>query len=215
MKIYGISGLGADQRVFNYLKLNCEFIPIEWIQPFKNEPLDKYALRLSQVIDTKENFGILGVSFGGLVAMEISKILKPKLIILISSAETKHELRPIFRGIGYLNFIRFIPSSFFDPPRKIAHFLFGTSKRRLLNQILDDTDLNFAKWAIQELINWKNETRLEAVLKICGTKDKLIPPQKNAQDINLIEGGEHFMIVDRADEISQIINFIIDLEKLS
>lgn len=209
MKIYGISGLGADQRVFKYLKLNCEFIPIEWIQPIQDESLEKYALRLAQVIDTNENFGILGVSFGGLVATEISKILKPKLTILISSAEVNTELRPIFRAIAYLNFIRFIPSFFFNPPRKAAHFIFGTSKKQLLNQILDDTDLIFAKWAVQELTRWKNETRLEHVLKICGTKDKLIPPPKDSSRIHLIEGGEHFMIVDRADEISRIINKII------
>ena len=65
MKIYGISGLGADQRVFKYLKLDCEFIPIDWITPLKRESIENYALRLAQVIDTNEAFGILGVSFGG------------------------------------------------------------------------------------------------------------------------------------------------------
>ena len=72
--------------------------------------------------------------------------------------------------------------------------------------------MSFAKWAVQELTNWKNETRLENVLKICGTKDKLIPPSKDSTEIHLIEKGAHFMIVDRADEISSIINNRIDEE---
>ncbi|MGB0839278.1 MAG: hypothetical protein ACPGXL_04005 [Chitinophagales bacterium] len=33
MKLYGISGLGADQRVFQYLNLDCELIPLDWIEP--------------------------------------------------------------------------------------------------------------------------------------------------------------------------------------
>lgn len=39
MKIYGISGLGADKRVFQFLTLNYEFISIDWITPNKNETI--------------------------------------------------------------------------------------------------------------------------------------------------------------------------------
>ncbi len=90
------------------------------------------------------------------------------------------------------------------PPKAIAHFMFGTDKKELLNSILNGTDLNFAKWAIRELMNWKNQTRLSNLLKIGGAKDKLLPP-KGGNTI-LIEQGEHFMIVDKAEEISEIIN---------
>lgn len=72
---------------------------------------------------------------------------------------------------------------------------------------MNDTDLNFAKWAVNELLNWKNEDSLANVVKISGSNDKILPPPKNSEII-LISGGEHFMIVDRADEISEIINSI-------
>ena len=49
----------------------------------------------------------------------------------------------------------------------------------------------FTKWAVNELINWKNEDKIENCLKINGTKDKLIPAIKTENQI-LIEGGEHF-----------------------
>jgi hypothetical protein len=75
----------------------------------------------------------------------------------------------------------------------------------LLNDILDDTDLHFAKWAVNQLVKWQNTTRLKSVLKISGEKDKIIPPS-NTENEHLIKGGEHFMIVDRANEISGIIN---------
>ncbi len=158
------------------------------------------------MINTKERFAILGVSFGGLVAVEIRKKLKPALTILISSAETKNELRSIYRLIGKSKIIKLLPRQLFDPPRKIAHWLFGTSHTKLLSQILDDTDLQFAKWAVNALLNWQNTTQLaHPTLKISGTKDKLIPPQKDSKQIR-IDQGAHFMIVDRAAEISKIIN---------
>ena len=205
VKIYGISGLGADKSVFQYLSLDCPLIPIDWIHPHPNEPLAAYALRLAQAIDTSEDYGILGVSFGGLMAVEMSKMLKPRLTVLVSSAETKRELRPIYRLIGKLGIINVIPYHLLDPPRWLAYFLFGTKKKKLLDQILFNTDLRFAKWAVRELLIWDNTTKLENALKISGTHDKLIPP-KDSENTVLIEQGEHFMIVDKAEQISRLIN---------
>ena len=206
MRLYGISGLGADKRVFKYLTLDCELIPIEWIEPREGESIEKYSIRFSELINKEEKFGIIGVSFGGLIAVEISKRFKPVLTILISSAETKKELRTIYRIIGKSKLLKLMPQFLFDPPRIIANWVFGAKKKKLLNQILDDTDLKFAKWAVNELANWKNNENItNPKLKIGGTNDKLIPPIRDKNQ-RLIEKGEHFMIVDRADEISQIIN---------
>lgn len=205
MKIYGLSGLGADKRVFNFLNLEYPLIPVEWIEPDENETLKDYSIRLSKMMDANSDFVLVGISFGGLVAVEISKILKPKLTILISSAETKDELRPIYRGVGKTGLLNSLPDKLFDPPRNIAKFIFGTSNKILLDSILDDTDSGFAKWAINELVNWSNLDRLQNVVRIHGTKDKLIPWNGSGK-VELIDNGEHFMIVDRADEISEIIN---------
>tara|TARA_R110002126_G_scaffold55819_6_gene149726 strand:+ start:36672 stop:37151 length:480 start_codon:yes stop_codon:yes gene_type:complete len=158
MKIFAISGLGADQRVFKFLTLKHELIPIEWIKPQKKETIIEYSKRLIEKhqIENEKEFGILGVSFGGLIATEISKITNPKITILISSVETKNELSGIIRLFGKTKIIELIPERFLKPPKFIAHFMFGTKNKELLNSILDDTDLNFTKWAIRALINWQN-----------------------------------------------------------
>jgi pimeloyl-ACP methyl ester carboxylesterase len=205
MKIYAISGLGADKRVFDFLSLDYEIIPVDWIKPYKNEPIEKYSKRLSKAICTKDEYVILGVSFGGLIATEISKSLNPKLTILVSSAENYKELPEIYRIIGKIRLAKVIPSRFFIPPKIIAHFLFGAFNKELLNNILEDTDPYFTKWAINEILKWKNTQNLVNVLKISGSKDKILPPKKSLGKV-LIQNGEHFMIVDKAKEISALIN---------
>ena len=206
MKIYGISGLGADKRVFTFLNLKDELIPLDWIPPLPHETISKYAKRFAEKYKLNEEteFAIMGVSFGGLIATEISKLYPPKITILISSVETKNELPKILRIIGQSKILKIIPKRLFNPPRKIAYFLFGTDQKDLLNSILNDTDLEFAKWAINELVGWKNTTKLSNVIKISGNKDKLLPP-KDSKTI-IVAGGEHLMIIDKADEISNIIN---------
>ncbi|WP_027064853.1 alpha/beta hydrolase [Maribacter sp. Hel_I_7] len=206
MKIYAISGLGADKRVFKYLTLDYELVPIEWIKPKTKESIIEYSKRLivEYGIDTDKNFGILGVSFGGLIATEISKLTKPKFTILISSVETRNELSGLIKLTGKSKLLELVPESLLNPPKAIASFMFGTNKKELLNSIIDDTDVSFTKWAIRELMNWKNQTQLSNLIKIGGTKDKLLPPK--GDNTILIDKGEHFMIVDKAKEISDIIN---------
>ncbi|MDA3844282.1 MAG: alpha/beta hydrolase [Candidatus Kapabacteria bacterium] len=205
MKVYAISGLGADKRVFKYLNLKGEIVPIDWIERKAGESIADYALRMAESINQEEEFTIMGLSFGGLIATEISKILNPKLTVLISSAETKTDLRSLYRLLGKSKLTRIIPENLFNLPIGIAGFVFGTDNRELLKSILDDLDLKFAKWAVGELLNWGNEERLKNCLNISGTKDKIMPPSKDADTV-LIQGGEHFMIVDRAEEVSEIVN---------
>lgn len=80
--------------------------------------------------------------------------------------------------------------------------------RLLLKEILKDTDPEFAKWAIVRLTTWQNQTRFYNLIKIHGSGDKLLVYKKQSNTI-LVEKGEHFMIVDRANEISRIIEDIL------
>jgi len=209
MKLYGISGLGADQRVFQYLDLPLAITPIDWIDPIKSETLISYAGRLTKQIDTEEAFAILGVSFGGLIAVEMSKLINPAYLILISSAETSSDLRWSYRLLGKLKILNLVPHFFFNPPRFLANWVFQATDKKLLSAILDDTDTKFAKWCVNALISWKNEKPIEIRhLKIGSIKDKLIPAKKQ-NNIYLIDGGGHFMVVDKADQLSEVIRSFI------
>lgn len=205
MKIYGISGLGADERVFEYLNLEFPFEPIAWLQPKPNESISHYAVRLSHVIDTSQPFVLIGVSFGGLIAIEISKVVQPVCTILISSIAIKSDLPILFRVVGKTGLMKLVPKSWLKPPSGLASYLFGTNRKQLIEAILDDTDLHFAKWAIQALLTWDNNQLLDNVLVISGKKDKFLKPNGRENEV-VIADGQHLMIVDKADEVSAIIN---------
>ncbi len=206
-KIYIFSGLGVDRRVFdniNFKDLNVEFV--DWIDPLKGEHLENYAERISRKI-TSENPILIGLSFGGIVAVEISKIIKTEKIILIASAKNKFELPKINRISGKLKLNKLIPRSIFKKQNFITNWLFGIeteSEKQLLISILKDTDPNFFSWAINEIVNWKNETSPKNVIHIHGNKDRIIP-FKNVKTDFVIEGGGHFMTVNKSKEIEKII----------
>lgn len=203
MRLYQIGGLGADERVFKFLNLNCKTVTIKWIKPVPNEELKSYGNRMAHKIDRSEEFGLLGVSFGGIVAVEISKLVKPKKLILISSVETSKQLPRIYRPVGRTKILNLKPSLMIKPPKLILGILFGTKNIELLNQIIKDTEPEFIRWALNSILSWSNDSKINETLRIHGTNDRLIPLKGDAISI---KNGGHFMIVDRAAEISKLVN---------
>lgn len=136
--IYFVSGLGADERVFQFLDLNVEDQRhIKWIAPNPKESLVNYVKRLSEQIDQPKDSVLIGVSFGGIVAIELSKILTFSKVIIISSIKNKKEFTFYFKIAGKLGLDYLIPGKLMKRPNRFANYLFGIelSKRKLLDCI--------------------------------------------------------------------------------
>ncbi|MEO7989230.1 MAG: alpha/beta hydrolase [Chryseolinea sp.] len=203
--LFLLSGLGADKRVFDFLDFGEYNVHhIVWINPLENETIQEYARRLCNQIHISNPI-LIGVSFGGMIAMEIGKIIKTEKIILISSARTKKDIPQSFKLTGRLKLHYTIPPSFIANNNPVTNWLFGAktaSEKELLSSILKDTDVQFSNWAIEKIVRWDNVEPLQNVTQIHGTKDKTLP-FKEAKFV--IDGGEHLMIVNRADEVSRAI----------
>ncbi|WP_316806658.1 alpha/beta hydrolase [Pedobacter agri] len=211
MKAYFISGLGADKRIFSKLKLDpqIEVIHIEWIVPIKNESLRNYAKRLSSIIDVSNDFILVGVSFGGMIAVEISKLIAPRCTIIISSTLYSQDLPLLYRFAGKLQLVKLIPSWLIKSSNSLTqNFFFGTkshSEKQLLRKIIADTDSRFLKWAIGSILSWRNSVRPNSLYHIHGTNDRILY-SKSAKPDFVIKNGTHFMVYQNAGEISGIIN---------
>ena len=203
--IYLISGLGADERVFQNLdfgRLRPTFI--QWIEPKDNESIQEYALRLSEQIHTNKPI-ILGVSFGGMIAIEIAKRIDYQQVILISSAKTKTEISLIYRILGRLKLHKLIPISLFKQANILTYWFFGMNtkaEKEMLKGILHDTDSTFLKWAMDAILNWKNEIIIDKLVHIHGNNDRILPIHYIKKVDLIILNGGHLMIFNRADVIN-------------
>lgn len=118
--------------------MNCEHQIIEWIDPNPNESIESYAKRLIPQIDVNTEFGLLGVSFGGLISIELGKQINPQKIILISSVETSNQLSSRYLKIGKSGILNLIPNSLIKPPNFLLGYLFGATDKQLLQEIIKD-----------------------------------------------------------------------------
>ena len=157
MTIYFISGLGADRRAFQRLKLpdTIRVRHIDWIEPIGDEPLADYCNRLSKGIDRSEEFIIVGLSFGGIVTIEIAKVLQPKQVIIISSVSTREEFPFLYKLIGRLGLHQLAPSFLFKRPNILVYWFFGArtvGEKRLFKQFLSNSTPTFLRWAIDKVL---------------------------------------------------------------
>jgi hypothetical protein len=209
--LYIFSGLGADKRVFKYLdfsKYNATFI--DWIHPIYNESTEDYAKRLTKQI-TSEKPILIGLSFGGIMAVEVGKIIESKKIILIASAKNKSEIPFYYRLAGFLNLHKLIPTKLMKSSNFLSFWLFGINSKKnkiLLTEILKDTDESFLTWAIDKIVNWKNTYNHKNLKHIHGTKDKILPIQFVKSDMKIVDGG-HFMTIDKFEELNIVLENLI------
>lgn len=204
LKIYAFSGLGADARVFEALEV--ELIVLDWVPPQKNERIESYATRMAALIPSAEPCILLGVSFGGVVAVEVAKIIQPIHLVLISSIETDGEIRNLFKFVGKLNLMKLVPITLLKYTQCLIYPFFEAQNKTLLKLIIKDTDWKFARWAIQVLCLWKNKTMYPHTIRIHGDTDRLFPIKN--QNVYLLKGG-HFVVVDQAQKIDEILKKVI------
>lgn len=206
--IFIFSGLGADERVFQKFDLsNFEVIYIKWIIPQTNETIEEYATRLVCQI-TDKNPILIGLSFGGIMAIEVSKQIETEKILLISSVKTRKEIPFYFRFAGKLRLHKLLPAKILKSANFMTKWFFGTSSKfdkEILQQILRETNPIFLKWAIDCLLHWSHDQAMENVFHLHGTKDRILLNRFLKCDL-LVKGGGHLMVLNKATEVSEIIN---------
>lgn len=206
-QLYILSGLGADERVFQQIDFT-PYIPvfIQWEIPDMQDTIEHYGKKLITQITSPDPV-IIGLSFGGLMAIEIAKQINTDKVILISSAKNKYEIPYYFRLAGRSGLLRYMPIGLLKFPNFITSYFFGANSRhdrQILRQVLFDTDIRFLKWAIDKIANWKNTTILKNVTHIHGTSDRVLPYRYVKCDIAIVGGG-HLMVLNKAKEIEKIL----------
>ncbi len=211
--IYCISGFGADERVFS--KLNFEdnhvhFIP--WLLPEKKERIADYAKRMAEKIE-HENPVLLGLSFGGMMCIEVAKFIRTQKVILISSIKSLHEVPLWMKLAGKTQLNKIFPLRSFRLFEPIQNYNLGIENKTELNLVREfrkNIGQQYTNWAANEILNWKNTWQPGNLFHIHGTKDHMFPI-RNIKTKYIVPGGGHFMVMNRAEKVNEVLGTILPL----
>ena len=207
MIIYAIPGLGTTEKLYaNTVIPGVEIKVLHWPLPEKQDTMQSYARKFLPQINTSEPFCLLGVSFGGMLCTELSHIISPEKLFLVSTSKTRDELPWFIRFFKHVPIHKLLPEK---QHRKMAYqgrWIVGFGKAYIPEFLgmVNSMAENYFQNCINIIVNW-NGTRLpKSAIHIHGDRDKLLK-YKFVKADHTISGGSHAMIVFQAEEINAII----------
>ena len=213
MDCYCISGLGADQRIFSRLELaGVRLLPLPWLLPVPYEPIGEYANRMRAGI-VGERPVLMGVSFGGMMAIEIAKKIPDATVIIISSARDRWQL-PLWIKAGGRVYPHWLIPRLHRPRWRVSFFenyflgLESPDDSRLVSDFQNKVDQQYLDWAVSTIARWQNEWTPPSFFHIHGGKDRMFP-LRNVQPTHVIPDGGHLMIYNRAEAVSRMVHEIL------
>ena len=212
--IYLIPGQGADEKLFNKLDLGVAFDirHIEYFTPQDGITLKEFAQQLSEQIDVAQKFILIGVSLGGMLAVEMSEFLNPEKVIIISSAKSRRELPLGFRIQRKWPLYKILTPNIAKKGALIMQPIFEPDRdkeKETFVSMLKDKDPLFLRRTIEMILNWEREVAPQSIVHIHGNKDKTIPI-KNVHYDYKVDKGSHMMTLTRGEEISELILEILE-----
>lgn len=211
MKVYVVSGLGADFKVLERLQFpsHCEIVFIDWLIPEKNESFSGYVERMAEKVDASESFCLFGYSFGGIIVQEINKIKLAQKVVILGSIKSDKEKSKFIKTGEITRIPRVLPLSLFNDKAanvySVVRKLFDPKNPKIL-QYFKVRDPYYLKWSVEKVSEWKFEENPD-VIQILGDRD-IVFPVKNSKPDYIIKGGTHLFPATKHKEVSEILHEI-------
>lgn len=212
MKIYVVSGLGADFKVLERLQFpkDLEVVFIDWLIPENNESFSSYVERMAGKIDVSEPFYLLGYSFGGIMVQEINKTKPAQKVVILGSIKSDKEKSKLIKMGEITGIPKYLPvtifsdktTNFYSKLRKMID-----PKNPRITQYFRVRNPYYLKWSVQRISEWKFEENPN-VIQILADRD-IVFPIKNSNPDYIIKGGTHLFPATKHKEVSLLLNKIL------
>lgn len=210
-KIYCISGLGADERAFAKLHVEgYKLVHLPWLLPVQDETIEHYAERMSKNIEDK-NPVLLGLSFGGIMSIEIAKHVPAEKVILISSVKSSKEIPVWMKLAGKLRLNKIMPLRPYKILEPLQNYNLGAKtpeEKEMARTFREKVSQQYLDWAINQVLNWKNSWQPASLYHIHGNADKLFPIKKINADFVIANAG-HLMVMNKSAEVNRFLQAIL------
>lgn len=215
MKLVLFPGLGGSHLLFDHQATTIKDIECRELEAAREgETLSHYAQRIAKTFDQSAPFAIGGMSFGGMLSLELARFLPTKAVFLIASTRTDRGIRKSFQALEYAS--RIVPDSvlrwsiqniaknFFERREMLAR-----EDRDRLITMANEFDVELFRPLCEMAAHWQFDSRELSQIKcpifqIHGDRDPVIPfvdqDQKNCE---VVRGGTHLITYTHRDHVNE------------
>jgi pimeloyl-ACP methyl ester carboxylesterase len=185
----------------------------EWPPSHADDSLASFAARLAAAIPVSDALYLGGCSFGGMVALELAALVKPKGVILIGSCRGPESLSPVLRHLR--GPVRALPASVFRPRRwsipLVRPFIapLNGDQERLFVEMAAAARPGFLKWGAEAILSWRPSPVTAPVHQIHGANDRVVPLRLVVADVIVPEAG-HLLTLTHPAEVNAFLRAVTD-----
>jgi len=218
-KLLLFPGMGADHRLLGpQARAFPDLVVPPWIPPRRGESLASYAGRLAPTIPADASSVIGGVSFGGMLACELARILRPRALVLIASASDPFFMSRYQRTAATVG--PHAPSAVLRPlarwPWLVRHFLptRDPGHAQLLVDMLGCCDVGFLKWSAGAIVSWRPEPFPAdiPVHRLHGDRDNIIPLRRYEGQTVVRDAG-HLVNLTQPEETNAFLRGVVAMDE--
>jgi pimeloyl-ACP methyl ester carboxylesterase len=197
-----LSGLATDERLFAPQLAafpNLKVIP--WVEARPYESLREYAERLAPLVDPGWPCVVGGASFGGMVALELARLVPAVAVVLIGSVRSPVAFPLRWRVLE--------PLAYLGPGvlRVLAGWgaklpLSAVSVRRLRR--IARPESAFERWGFCAAVRWRPRPLKVPVFHIHGSADGVLLASRTRPDV-LVPDGRHALTLSHPTAVNDFL----------
>jgi pimeloyl-ACP methyl ester carboxylesterase len=209
MHLYLLPGLGADGRLFDRLDLTGHTVHrIDWPAMPEGSTMRDFAEVLAHRVDSAQPHALIGVSMGGMVAQEMAALTQPQRSIIISSWKGPHEMPVPLKLLRGTHPEKLLTASLMKRMLPLARWQMGLESPEdiaLFDSFTGAMPLVQLRIQIAAVLGWEGPFQpVNDLIHIHGDQDRLMPIA-HIKGAEVIKGGGHFMVFNRAAEVASAI----------
>jgi hypothetical protein len=186
-----LPGMGASSAMYNALRHKLDFKVnfINWPLYSGEKTYADVAGRVVRDNNIQNGDVVGGSSLGGMIALEIGKLIQPQALILIGSAVNTDEIQSLLAMLAPLAMIT---------PISVVQLLAGKQKN-LVSTMFADADSEFIRAMCAYLPRWPGYNgKTDIIRRLHGKLDHIIPCP--AVGVTVVENAGHLVAMTHVNE---------------
>lgn len=212
MRFFLITGFGLDKRAFSLLDLpEDKFKFFDLIPPLKGETLKTYALRMGREIGVGPDDVVGGVSFGGMMALEIAKAVKTRGVVIIASTTHPRHIRKRFLLFSHIS--PYVPDALVHRIFRLVPWVLKRQNmltpegQTLLNDIMTAFPPAWLRSMPPMIRKWEGCQPAAPFRRMHSEGDWLIRLDGDPKDLTVVKGKNHLITVSHPEAVRK---FLLD-----
>ena len=203
------SGMGADASVFAAQSLAFPHLTVpDWLTPNDRDDLSSYCGRLAESFTLDGPCIIGGASFGGIIALEMTRHIDALGCILIGSVRGAHQLPKRIRHLRpYSRALDITPLTLLQHSAAASAKATSIAGAKYLPSIarqFSRADAHVLRWSARQILLWESTYEDVNVRHIHGDRDFVFPISCVEPD-EVVEGGGHVISMTHGLQVNKFI----------